>query len=72
MIDGLTKSLESADPAARIDCGPEDDFLKEIDRQMLGTGESEKETAGVEMFQGVQIKKFVSASGSFHITSFMG
>ena len=50
MIDGLAKSLEHADLAARIDCGSKDNFLKEVDRQMLGTGESEKKTAAIQEF----------------------
>lgn len=71
VIDGVPESLDHADFARRVDGCAEDDFLKEIDGEMLGTGESEKKPSGSYMPQGVKIEEFVSARGGLDVASFV-
>jgi hypothetical protein len=41
VVDGLAESFEDGDFAWRVDGGAENDFLKQIDGEMLRTGEGE-------------------------------
>ena len=46
VIDGLAESLDDGDFAPRIDGGAENDFLEQVDGEMLRTGEGRRKTAG--------------------------
>ena len=72
VVDGLAESLEDGDFARRIDGGSENDLLKQIDGQMLGTGEGEKEATGPQMPQRMKIEKLVSTCGSIDVGTLMG
>ena len=49
VVDGLAESLEDGDFTSRIDGGTENDLLEQIDGEMLGTREGEKEAARPQM-----------------------
>ena len=72
VVDGVTKSLEDSDFSSCVDGGTEDDFLEQIDREMLRTREGEQEAAGRHMAQSVQIEKLVSSGGSLDVAALRG
>jgi len=72
MIHGLTESLENGDLATGIDGRAEDDFLEEVDRQMLGARERKKNSSWIEALQRMKIKKFISACSGGDIIAFVG
>ena len=72
MIDRLAEPLDHGDFATGIDGGAEDDFLKQIDRKMLGAGERQKKAAWVEMLERVKIEKFIAAGGGIYVAPFGG
>src|SRR5688572_11022099 len=51
----------------RIDGGAEDHLLKQIRREMLGAGEGQEKSSGIEMPEGMEIEKFVSAGGGINV-----
>jgi len=67
VIDGLTKTFDDADLASRVHGSAEYDFLKQVGGEMLGARKSQKITAGVKMFQSVEVKKLVSTRRGRHV-----
>lgn len=55
VIDGLAESLEDGDFTSRVDSGTKNDLLEKIDGKMLRTREGEKEAAGPQMTERVEI-----------------
>ena len=72
VVDGMTESLEEGDFASRIDRSTENDFLEQVDGEMLRTREGEKETAWFHLPQSVEIEEFIAASGSVDVAAFTG
>jgi hypothetical protein len=55
MIDGCAEPLDDRDPSAGIDHSPENYFLKQIRREVLGTRERQEKSAWMDMLEGMKI-----------------
>jgi hypothetical protein len=69
VVDRLAEPFDDRNLTPGVNGGAEDDFLEEIDGNMLRAGKREKDPAGIKVPEGVQIEKFISARGGIHVAS---